>query len=329
MKQRSIYGIYPILLAAFLCAVVACKEEEYALPTPLDVLQNTAIKRTLGPNIVKETIEFAYAAAILPSKGKLTSIQVDASIAGASGTFLENKSYYTNGSGVDIGVTIGSPSVTEGTKSTANFTTDTSAATLRYTYVIPEDARGKTVSFTFTAKSSNGETVSTTLGPFTVAKMDMVRNLTVKNDSVAYISIADMTVYNTTTAAANASKIDLIYLYRNITTSAFNHALVSPAADTVYKPGLKLPATYTNNTKVRKVFNLQDFNLARLQFGIYIDDLDFQQLDLTNDPNYAINLKAEAGVWVQTADNKYKAYIYFNSVNSNGSAVISIKRYAL
>jgi hypothetical protein len=327
MKKNILYTIFPILTAV-LISFGGCKKEEYALPVAPDVLQNTAIKRTLGPNIVTQTIDFAYAAAILPSKGKLTSIQVEATIAGATGTFLENRSFNTNGSGVDVGVTVGSPSVNEGTKTTVTFTVDTSAATLRYSYVVPEEARGKTVSFTFSAKSSNGENVSTTMGPYTVAKMDMVRLLAVKTDS-AYISIADMKVYDPKTAATNASKIDLVYLYRNITTSAFSHALVSPAADTAYLPNVKLPAGLTNSTKMQKVFNLQDFNLARLQYGIYIDDLDFQQLDLTNAPNFAINLKAEAGVWVQTADNKYKAYIFINSVTAAGTAVISIKRYAL
>jgi Domain of unknown function (DUF4466) len=327
MKRKFIYTVSPIFVAALLL-FIGCKKEEYALPVAKDVLQNTALKRTLGPNIVTQTIDLAYSAAILPSKGKLTSIQVEASIAGATGTFLENRSFFTNGSGVDVGVTVGSPSVNEGTKSTVNFTLDTSAATLRYSYVIPEEARGKTVSFTFTAKSSNGETVSTTMGPYTVAKMDMVRLLSVKTDS-AYISIADLKVYDPKTAATNASKIDLVYLFRNITTSAFSHALVSPAADTAYLPNVKLPAGLTNSTKMQKVFNLQDFNLARLQFGIYIDDKDFQDIDLTNAPNYAINLRAEAGVWVQTADNKYKAYVFINSVTAAGTAVISIKRYAL
>ncbi len=327
MKRNYIFTACPIFVVALLL-IIGCKKEEYAIPTAKDVLQNTAIKRTLGPNIVTQTIDLAYSAAILPSKGKLTSIQVDATIAGATGTLLENRSFFTNGSGVDVGVTVGTPSVSEGTKSTVNFTVDTSAATLRYTYVIPEEARGKTVSFTFSAKSSNGETVSTTMGPYTVAKMDMIRLLNVKTDS-AYISIADLKVYDPKTAAANTSKIDLIYLFRNITTSAFNHALISPASDTAYRAGLVLPTGLANSTKMQKVFNLQDFNLARLQFGIYIDDKDFQDIDLTNAPNYALNLRAEAGVWVQTADNKYKAYVFINSVTATGTAVISIKRYAL
>lgn len=330
MHRRTNFCSFTYLLVAVLFLVTGCKKEEYALPTPKDVLQNDVIKRTAGPNIVGESIEFAYAMAILPSKGKLVSAKVEATIAGANGTYLENKSYYTNTSGVDVGVQVGDPSSTQESTTTVNFTKDTSAATLRYFYVIPEEARGKTVSFTFSAKSSDGETVSYKLGPYTISKMDMVRNITVTDGNKAYISIADMAVYDAATAATKADKIDLVYLYRNLTSSSFNHALVSPAADTAYLPGITLPDGVNRSSKVRKVFNLQDYNLARLQYGIYIDDLDFQQLNLTDAPNYAINLKAEAGVWVETADGRYRAYIYLNSVNNTGkSAVISIKRYAL
>jgi hypothetical protein len=330
MQSRSKYLNNTSLLVALLLFMVGCKKEEYALPVAKDVLQNDAIKRTLGPNIVTQSIDFAYAMAIVPTKGKLVSAQVEASIAGATGTFLENNSYFTNGSGVDVPVLVGSPSVTSGATTTVAFTKDTSAATLRYVYIIPEEARGKTVSFTFSAKSSDGETVSYKLGPYTVAKMDMVRNITVTDGSNAFISIEDMAVYNAATAVTKADKIDLVYLYRNITTSAFNHALVSPAADPQYLPGITLPAGVNKSTQVQKVFNLQDYNLARLQYGIYIDDPDFEKIDLSTAPNYAINLKAEAGTWVETADKKYRAYIYINSVNNTTkSAVISIKRYAL
>jgi hypothetical protein len=329
VMHRHININYNPLLLALLFFMVGCKKQEYALPKPKLVLQNDAIKRTQGPNIVGQSIEFAYAMAILPSNGKLGSAEVEASIAGAAGTYLENNTYFTNQSGVDVGVSIGQPSTTSGTKTTVIFSKDTSAATLRYFYVIPPEARGKTVSFKFTAISSVGEKVSYSMGPYTIANMDMVRNLAVSNNNLAYISIADMTVYNAAAAAANAAKIDLVYLYRNIATSAFNHALVSPAADTLYLPGVTLPAGVNRSTKMIKVFNLQDYNLAQLQYGIYIDDLDFQKLSFATAPNFAINLKAEAGVWVETADGKYRAYIYINSVNSNGSAVISIKRLAL
>ncbi|HTL08420.1 MAG TPA: DUF4466 family protein [Chitinophagaceae bacterium] len=330
MQFSAKYNHPLFLLAMSLLLLASCKNKEYALPTAPDNLQNDAIKRTLGPNIVGQTIEFAYAMAIKPSKGKLATCDAEASIAGAAGTFMDNKSYFTKSNGADSGVVVATPSVNSGNKTSITYNKDTSAATLRYYYVIPEAARGQSVSFTFTATSSNGEKISMKMGPYTISKMDMVRNLAVSNNNMAYISIADTAVYNAANAAANAAKIDLVYLYRNLTTSTFGHALVSPAADTSYLPGITLPTGVNRSTKTQKVFNMQDYNLARLQYGgIFVDDIDFQKIDLSNQPNYAINLKAEAGVWVETADKKYRAYIYINSVNANGSAVISMKRYAL
>lgn len=330
MKRISLY-IYPFVPAVLLLLVMtSCEKKDYALPTSKDVLQNDAIKRSLGPNIVNDTIEFVYAMGILPSKGKLVSAEVEASVEGAPGTMLEHRSYYTNNSGVDVGVQVGEPSVTVKEKTTVTFTKDTSAAALRYYYIVPEAARGKTVSFTFRARSSNGETATYKLGPYNISKMDVKRLLTVTNGNNAYISIEDMAVYNDAGAAANASKIDLVYLYRTYSTSTFTHALVAPAADAQYLPDITLPAGVNRNTKIQRVFNLQDFDLAFLQYGIYIDDKDFQELDLSHAPNWAINLKAEAGIWVETADKKYRAYVYINSVsNGSKSAVISMKRYAL
>jgi hypothetical protein len=329
--KRTFQYIHSAVIVVLLLTLAACEKKDYALPTPKDGLQNDAIKRSIGPNIVGQQIEFAYAMAILPDKGKLSSAEVEASIEGAPGTFLEHRSFYTaSTNGADVGVVIGNPSTTDKNKTTVTFTKDTMAATLRYYYVIPEAARGQSVSFTFTARSSNGQTVTYKLGPYQIAKMSMTRLITVSDNNLAYFSIEDMKAYNATDAAANAAKIDLVYLYRTYTTSTFTHALVSPAADAQYRPDITLPAGVNRSTLMRKVFNLQDYNLAQLQYGIYIDDKDLQEIDLSTSPNFAINLKAEAGVWVETADKKYRAYIYVNSVNNGAkSAVISIKRYAL
>jgi len=327
--MQNKYFINIFFLLAVLLLLNACKEEEYAIPTTKDALQNDVIKRTLGPNLVGLNIEFAYAMAIPKTRGKLISAQVEASIEGAAGTYLENRSFYTNGSGQDVGVKIGEPSVTEGKITKVNFSTDTTASTLRYFYVVPEAARGQTVTFNFTANSSNGETVSYSMGPYTISKMDMKLDLTVRDGNASYISIEDMAVYNAADAAAKAGKIDLVYLHRTSPTS-FAHALVSPAADKQYLPGITLPAGVNNSTKVSKTYGLRDQQLARLQYAIFIDDLDFQKLNIADAPNFAINMRAESGVWVETADGKYRAYIFVNSVNNtNKSAVISIKRYAL
>ncbi len=329
MRKLTINHL-PLLFFATMLLLASCKKEEYKIPDPVSDLSSDALKRTLGPNIVTQTIEFAYAMAIPKEKGKLVSAEVEATIAGGTGTFLQNNSYFTNSSGQDVPVLVGDPSVNKDNRTSVTFNVDTNAATLRYFYVIPEEARGKSVSFIFSATSSNGQKVTYNLGPYSISKMDIKRNIAVSNNTNSYISIEDMAVYNATSAAANAGKIDLVYLYRT-SPGAFIHGLVSPAADPIYLPGVILPAGVNRSTKVRREFGVQDRNLANLQFGIYVDDLDFQQIKLTDAPNYAVGLKAESSAWVETADGKYRAYIYINSVStaSGGSAVISILRYAL
>jgi hypothetical protein len=319
------------LLMVFIILFAGCKKvNDPILPAVPQVLQNDCIKRSLGPNVIGLNIEFAYAMALPQSLGKIVSAQVTASIAGATGTYMENKSYYTTTGGLDTGVPVADPSVTTDTKTVVTFTKDTCAATLRYYYTVPEAARGKSVTFTFSATASNGQTVSYTMGPYACTKMDMKLDQIGVDSKACYLSIADMAFYDATYAAANPSKIDLVYLYRVVTGVTFLHALVSPGASTDYLPGVTLLAGVTNSTKMIKTWNLNDYNLARLQYGIYIDDADFPVLDFTNMPNYAINLKAQAGTWVETADGKYRAYIYVNGINNTTpSMTVSIKRYQM
>ncbi len=319
---------YILGLLVVLCA--SCqKDDDYKTPVPPSVLQNDCIKRSLGPNIVGSYIEFAYAMAIIPEKGHIVSAQVEASIPGGEDTYLENHSYYTNGSGEDVGVEIGGPSVTKDMVTEVTFTADTNAATLRYYYQVPEAARGKRVSFTFTARSSDGESVRYEMGPYEIATMDMTLDLALTDSDACYISVADMAVYNADEAAAHAGSIDLVYLYRSIPGVDFNHALVSPGGEPQYLPGVDLPAGADNVTKVRRAWDLRDRQLAREADGVFVDDPDLAALQLDGAPDYAINLKEEAGVWVETADGKYRAYIYLNEAHSDGSAVISMKRYTM
>jgi len=325
--QRKYFSLIPLILIIFFNS---CTNDEYTVPVGKTGLNNDCIKRTLGPNIVGNNIEFAYAIALPATEGKIISAQVEATIPAATGTYLENRSFYTNASGVDVGITVGSPSVTTDTKTVVTFTKDTCASTLRFFYTIPEAARGKSVSFTFSATASNGQTVTYAMGPYAVTKMDMKLDLVATDNKACYISIADMAIYDAATAVANADKIDLVYLYRAIPGITFTHALVSPAASPEYLPGITLPAGVNKSTKMSKTWALNDFNLARLQYGIYIDDVDFQVLDFTNAPNFVLNLKAQAGTWVETADGKYRAYIYINAVNNTApSMTVSIKRYLM
>lgn len=319
--------IYYILSALLLVIIFlpACKKDSVST-----ILQNDVIKRTLGPNLVGQNIEFAYAMALPAYAGNIVSAQVDATIAGATGTYMEYRSFYTSSAGVDVPVTVGSPSVTSGTNTVVTFVKDTCAATLRFFYVIPEEARGNTVSFTFSATANNGETVTYHMGPYTVAMMDMKLDVVASDNNLSYLSIADMAVYNAATAATIPDKIDLVYLYRVITGITFGHSLVSPATDPGFLPGIILPTGVTNNTKFIKMWALRDQQLARLQYGVFIDDLDFSAIDFTGAPNYGINLKAEAGAWVETADGKYRAFVYVNAIDNTAKTMrISIKRFTM
>lgn len=327
MKRKYFSLVFLMVLVVFF---VSCKEEEYALPEAKTELQNDCIKRTIGPNVVGLDLEFVYAMAMGYNAGKLTSAQVEASIAGAPGTYLENRSFYTNSSGADIPVTIGEPSVTNGTITQVTFTKDTVASALRYFYKIPEEAKGKEVSFTFSAKASTGETVTFKMGPYMVGKIDMKLDLVLSDNNNMYLSIADMAVYNAADAAANSAKIDLVYLYRSITGINFLHSLVSPASNPEYLPEVSLPSGVSNSTKFLKTYGLRDRHLARLQYGIYIDDVDFEKIDFTGVPDYGINMKVESGAWVETADGKYRAFVFVNKVdNSKKEMTVSVKRYTM
>jgi len=318
------------MLLPGLALLYSCEEKEYAIPTPKTELQNDVIKRTIGPHIAGLNIEFAYAMALGSEKGRLISATAEASVSGDEGTIMDPNSYYTDGSGEDIGITVGEPSITEGQKTSVRFVKDTSAATLRYYFKIPESAKGQNVTFNFAAEASTGEKVTYSVGPYKISKMDMKLDLAVKDSTACYISIADMAVYSPEEAAANPEKIDLVYLYRNIPNITFNHSLVAPAAPAQYLPEVTLPTGMNKTAKIRKVWGLRDQHLARMQFGVFVDDPDFEKLSLSSEPDYAINLRAESGTWVETADGKYRAYIFINSVNNNGkSAVISMKRYSL
>jgi hypothetical protein len=232
IQQKGILATSLFFLASLF--LLSCEEKEYAIPEAKTQLQNDVIKRSIGPNVAGLDIEFAYAMALAPQRGKLVSAKVEASIPGSEGTYLEHRSYHTDGGGQDAGVIIGEPSVTSGNATSVTFSRDTSAATLRYFYRIPESAKGQSVSFKFTATSSTGEVVSYDMGPYQITKMDMRLDIPLKDSSAAFISIQDMSVMSAAEAAANPDKVDLVYLYRSIPGITFNHSLISPGADSPY-----------------------------------------------------------------------------------------------
>jgi hypothetical protein len=316
-----------LLTSLFIGAILfaACSDDD----SSKTLLGNDCIKRSISPNIVGEYIEFAYAMALPPSAGKLESASVTATIAGASETYLDQKSYHTNSSGQDIGVVVAEKSQLQGNSCTTSFIVDTCASTLRYFYQIPEEARGKEVSFTFSVKASNGEQQQYEMGAYKISKMDMIKNLVLTHGDSSCISLTSLKVYSQVEIAANASlasEIDVVFGFSDKAT--FGHALYSPTASKEYLDKTIIPSGAVSDSKLVKVWALRDQQLSDLQWAVFIDDLDFEKLSFQNSNNYYLGLKAENGVWVETGDKKYRAYIYINSI-ADGRMTVSIKRYLL
>lgn len=312
-------------LSVFAVALSSCSDND----NDIKPINNKCLKRTQGPNLVGNDIYFAYAMAMPYGSDTFDECSVEASIEGAEGTWLENNSYYTNSTGIDVPVHVGLPSYNDGNKTTVKFDVDTCAATLRYYYRIPEEARGKSVYFRFSARSRGGKSVSMNMGPYQISKQYMVRDLTLTR-SACYISIEDMAVYTLAEAKEFPEKIDLVYLWRNKVNEGieFYHTFAAPAADREYLDNLEIPDNMTNDVHLRKQWGIIDGHLTdEPNNGTYLDDVDFETIELGDMPNYALNMKEKGGMWVQTQDGRYRAYIYINSLKSSSGGVISIKRY--
>lgn len=332
MKRKIIY-FATLLSCCFL--LWNCDDEIVLIGDPVTALSNDCIKRSLpvAPNIVGQELEFAYAMALPKALGKLTSAQVVASIPGATGTYFDPNSYYTNASGQDVPVRVAAESQTSGATTSIQFTTDTCASTLRFYYIIPEEARDKEVSFTFSVKASNGQTAEYKMGPYKISRMEMSLRKELTSGDQCYLSFQSeseaLTVYSANDLAANpslASKVDIVYAYNS--SADITHAFYTIGAPEAYRPGVVFPTGFSNQTKMIKEYGLRDRQLSNLQYSHFIDDLDFEKINMEGSTNYILILKEESGAWVETSDGKYRAFVFVNSTKTNGMTV-SVKRYKL
>ena len=90
-----------------------------------------------------------------------------------------------------------------------------------------------------------------------------------------------------------------------------------------------VPAGATNSTPMEQRAQVHDAQLKGDNPAVYVDDLDFETLDLTGAMNYVLNLQKDDSAFMTTADGNYAAYIYVNSVDNSGKITVSIKRYPL
>jgi len=346
---------YFLLLIPFgLC--LSCSDDE-----SVSNMRNDFIKKTSSPAIVGQFVEFAYAMGT--TTGRLNTAEAIASISGAQDTGFGLYSYFTaratmNVDGVsypagsDVPLRTVQDATTNGATSTATLMekvdanyinptiafgtsqTDLIAATIRYYYVVPEEARGKEISFRFSSKSSTGEIAEYQTPNYKVSKMDMKRLISMKNENACYFSIADMKAYTKEEVESQnlSSKIDFIYMYQaQLDGFTYGHVFVSPGTDSKFIAiPSAIPGGWTKNkTLMEKRVDVRDAQLKGNIPNVYIDDIDFETLNLSAAVDYVLTFNAEEGAFMKTADGKYAAYIFVNSLNANGEMTVSIKRYPL
>ena len=341
-----------IMLSAIALSCFSCSDDDDS------TLRNDLIKKTVAPAIAGEKIEFAYAMGA--QMGQLGQAEARASISGAEGTGFELNSWFTarnklvvNGvtyqAGDDVPVQTVKDASTNGATSTATMmdkvdehymnpavafgTSQASliAATVRYAYVVPAEAKGKNISFTFSSTSSTGAKASYSTPSYPVSKMDMKRLIELGNEGACYFSIEDMKAYTKeeVTTQSLASKIDFIYQAK-LNGYDYKHSFVSPGTDPKYIAiaGI-VPAGATNKTPMEKRANVRDAQLKGEAPNVYIDDVDFQSLDLGAAVDYALTFSKDDGAFMKTANGKYAAYVYVNKIDDSGKMTVSIKRYPL
>ena len=324
-------------------------------------MKNDFLKKTVSPAVVGESVEFAYAMGA--TVGRLSTAEATASIAGAQGTGFGLYSYFTargtmnvDGTSYPAGSDVPVRTVQEATTSgavskatmmekvdanyinpTITFGTsqlDLIAATIRYYYVVPEEARGKEMSFVFSSKSTTGEMAEYKTPSYKVSKMDMKRLISMKSGVACYFSIADMKAYTQDEVQSQSlsGKIDFVYMYQaQLSGFTYGHAFVSPGTESKFIAiPSAIPGGWTKNkTLMEKRVDVRDAQLKGSNPAVFIDDLDFETLNLNDAVDYVLTFNAEEGAFMKTADGKYLAYVFVNSLNTNGEMTVSIKRYPL
>jgi hypothetical protein len=315
-----------IILALIIFGFVSCSKTEIE-----SVLTHDFLKKTEAPPVVGEKLEFAYAMATKASK--LTSVTAIVTFPGSTGTGFETKSYRTNASGTEVGTVVADTSTVSAT-STATFRVDTNASTLRYTYVVPPAAKGKNISVTFKVQSADGKSVSLTTPEYRVSNVDIAKNVVMTNNNACYFSLETMKSYTEAQVIAQnlAAKIDLVYIF-SATSGGFiyGHALVSPGTESTYLNGKIIPATFAKNvSKLEKKAFINDMLLSGIVPATYVDDIDFQTLNLSQAASFVLDLKTTArnSVFVESADGKYRAYLYINN-STTSNLTFSLKRFTV
>lgn len=323
-----------------LSALMSCQKSEE------QTFKCDALDRSWGIHMVGEEMSFAFASAMPYGTGKVRAVKVVASIAGAEGTGWDVNTYKTDAAGQDV------PSLaaeiieqSDPCASKANLIVDTCAITLRYKYVIPEEARDKDVSFIFYSANDRNEVVQYEMGPLHCSRQYCTTGLQASN-SRCYISVEDMAVYTYDEVVSQNKKVDLIYAYRAVptdsspsgsgSTGGLNKCFMSPTSEAISRIAelndVVLPPE-ERNTKLRESAHAKDEVIEKTKWHLYITDEDFAAMDFSKAgySNLVTNfVTAYNCIWIETADGKYRAWMWVNTPAGAGDAItFGMKRYKM
>jgi len=336
---------FSVIALAWVGVLASC--EQFDVVEPIQY-----IKKTYGPVIVGERYDFAFTVASKDGS-VLRDMAIEATYAGASGTALDSKCYWTvptgaQGEGQERSVEMLSNVTANGSVINANIRGDLTvfdggytsyAITVRYSYVVPAEARGKNVRFTVKWTTQKGTSKEYSTETYDVSNMDIKKDIVLtdadNSTSIRYFSIANMEAYtqDEVNALSNSASIDFVYRYNpdNITTPGgssvrLNNAIIAPS-NNIYLNIEYVPASWTKNDTWIEIRKWDDMQLKGAVPNNYITDMDILTADIRGINHAEYNLANDFGTVMQTADGVYRAYVYVKRVNNpTGSMTIGVKR---
>jgi len=316
--------VLPILILF----AASCTKQSTMIVTSLG---NDCINKTYYvPYIVGTEMLFSYAMYMPKGSGHLSEARVQCSIPGDTGSYLDNYAYTTDNYGQDLPHRMGGKCSSEFGNYCVTFDVDTIAATLRFHYVIPEEARGKKVKFNFSVKSSDGQTASFETPEYQIRKMTMKLDIPITPER-CFFSLENLQAYTKAEAEEQNIPIDFLWGYSSLFKDSADRSFFgNPARTSSYSTYFtkSVPSTVRDTPNMYR-YTIIEPQLGRQEFdGFYIDDRDFETLTINSNTDVLIGVLNCNGFWIETADKKYKAYVYCNSYASDGCKV-SIKRYTL
>ncbi len=331
-----------LLMMAF--AFFACdKDDDYQLITYL--------KKTYGPVIVNQQVDFSFAIAS-NDNSSLRNFEITATYAGKAGTTADTKCYWTllDGktyskemlTGITTNGNVTSGSVIDGIVWEMGTASGYSsqAVTIRYSYIVPEEARGKNVQFTVKYTSVNGSVQSYSTLNYPVEKMDMVKDIVLTeatgNTGRNYFSISELKAYTKAEVETQnkSAVIDFVYRYSTsaITTPGGSAvtlgSCISAPSQNVYLTTSYVPANWTKNATLIEMRKWDDMQLKGNTPNSYVTDMDIENTTFNGNTFGEYGLKVDFSLAMQTADGKYRAFVYLKTVGTN-TVTIGVKRLAI